>query len=432
MKSHLWAAVGLGTTVVLALSACGGGSDGGSDDATTAKGPITIWYSNNQQEVDWGKAAVSAWNADHPDEKVTAQEIPAGKSSEEVITAAISGGTAPCLVYNTAPAAVADFQKIGGLVDLSKFKDGNPYIEARSGDSAAQFKSADGDYYQMPWKANPVVMFYNKDMFAAASLDPEHPKLSTYADVLAASKQLIDSGATKYAAWPSPASDFYQAWFDFYPMFGAQSKGDQLVENGKSAFTNESGMDVANFWAQMYKNGYANKEVSTEDTFVTKQNAIAFAGPWAVANYKDKVNWGTAPVPTKDGTAAADTYTFDDSKNVGMYTACKNQGTAWDFLKFTTSKDQDGQLLDMTGQMPIRTDLAGTYPDFFAKNPQYTTWSQGKTVAVPNTLNSVEIWQTFRDAWVASVISGDEDIKSAFDKAATKIDGLAGQSWAHR
>ena len=52
----------------------------------------------------------------NPKEKVTAQEIPAGKSSEEVIGAAITAGNAPCLVFNTSPAAVPQFQKQGGLV----------------------------------------------------------------------------------------------------------------------------------------------------------------------------------------------------------------------------------------------------------------------------------------------------------------------------
>ena len=42
---------------------------------------------------------------------------------------------------------------------------------------------------------------------------------------------------------------------------------------------------------------------------------------------------------------ADEIYTFCDAKNVGMYSVCKNQGTAWDFLKFTTSEEQDGQLL---------------------------------------------------------------------------------------
>ena len=64
----------------------------------------------------------------HPDEQIEAQEIPAGKSSEEVIGAAITAGNAPCLVFNTSPAAVPQFEKQGGLVSLSSFEGGDDYI----------------------------------------------------------------------------------------------------------------------------------------------------------------------------------------------------------------------------------------------------------------------------------------------------------------
>ena len=44
----------------LTLSGCSGGAGGGSD-AMKAHGPIKIWYSNNAQEIQWGKAAVASW-----------------------------------------------------------------------------------------------------------------------------------------------------------------------------------------------------------------------------------------------------------------------------------------------------------------------------------------------------------------------------------
>src|SRR6478735_5720263 len=145
------------------LAGCGGGhASTGSPDK---HGDITIWYSNNAQELAWGKAMVKAWNAKHPDEQITAQEIPAGSSSEAVIGASIAAGNAPCLIFNTAPVAVAQFEKQGGLVDLNDFPDGKSYIEKRSGKLAEPYQNADGDYFQIPWKSNPVVIFYNKKIF---------------------------------------------------------------------------------------------------------------------------------------------------------------------------------------------------------------------------------------------------------------------------
>lgn len=412
--------------VSVGLTACGGDSGPSAEEAASATGPIDIWYANNPEESAWGKAMVKAWNADHPDAQVSGQEIPAGDSSEEVITAAITAGNAPCLIYNTAPAAVPLFEKQGGLVNLSDFEDGASYIEERTGDRAGQYQSPDGGYYQMPWKTNPSMIFYNKDVFTAAGLDAENPPLGTYDEFLATSQTLVDKGGVQAAIWPAASSEFFQSWFDFYPLFIAASGGQQLVEDETSQFNNEAGQAAAGFWAQMYERGLTPKENYTGDSFADQAAAMSIVGPWAIAVYADKVNWGVAPVPTPDGIAADEVNTFSDEKSIGMFTACQNRGTAWEYLKFTTAEEADGQLLDMTGQMPMRDALPTTYADYFAANPAYEVFADqaARTVEVPNVPNSIEVWQSFRDAYSKAVIFGEGDIPTALDDAATTIDGL--------
>jgi multiple sugar transport system substrate-binding protein len=412
-------------TGLLALTACTGG--GGDDGGEEGRGDITIWYSNNEAEIAWGEQMVEAWNADHPDEQITAQEIPAGASSEEVIGAAITAGNAPCLVYNTSPAAVPQFQKQGGLVNLSEFDDGDGYITERSGDLADQYRSEDGGFYQMPWKSNPVMIFYNKAMFAQAGLDAENPSLATYDEFLETARTLVSSGASQFAINPAPTSEFFQSWFDFYPLYAAQSGGTLLVEEGTATFDDENGTAVAEFWATLYAEGLAGKEQYQGDAFADGISAMSIVGPWAISVYGDDVDWGAVPVPTKDGTAAEETYTFGDAKNIGMFTACENQGTAWDVLKFSTSEEQDGIWLDETGQMPLRQNLTEAYADYFEANPAYEQFGDqaARTVEVPNVPNSIEIWQTFRDGYSNSVIFGEEPVPAFLTDAATEIDQLA-------
>jgi multiple sugar transport system substrate-binding protein len=411
-------------------AACGDSGGGSSDAAAQAKGEITIWMSNNPEEVAWGKQMVAAWNAAHADQKVTAQEIPAGKSSEEVIGAAITAGNAPCLIFNTSPASVSQFQKQGGLVALDSFPDGKSYLEERSGKVAGQYKSTDGKYYQLPWKDNPVMIFYNKKAFAKAGIDTAKPPLSTYDEFLATSRKVVAGGGAKYAIYPAPSNEFYQSWFDFYPLFAAETGGKQLVADGKAQFASEEGKKVAAFWRTLYAEKLASQEKYNGDSFVDGKAAMAIVGPWAVATYKGKVDWAAVPVPTSAGKSAAETYTFSDAKNVAMYSACKNRGTAWDLLKFATSKDQDGKLLEGTGQMPLRDGVATTYPEYFAKNPDYQQFADqaARTVEVPNVPNSITIWQTFRDAWSKSVIFGTQDPGAALDGAVQKVEQLASQS----
>ena len=413
----------------LALALAGSaacGDDGSTGAATQARGAITVWYSNNAEEVAWGKQMVAAWNTAHPDQKVTSQEIPTGKSSEEVIGAAITAGNAPCLIFNTSPASVSQFQKQGGLVPLDGFDGGTSYIEERSGDVAQQYKSSDGKYYQLPWKSNPVMMFYNKKAFAKAGIDTAKPPLATYDEFLATSKKLVAAKAAKFAIYPAPSNEFYQSWFDFYPLFAAETGGKQLVEDGKATFASEEGKKVAAFWRTMYADKLASQEKYTGDAFVDGTAAMAVVGPWAIATYKGKVDWGVVPIPTSAGKPASEIHTFSDAKNVAMYSACKNRGTAWEVLKFATSKEQDGKFLETTGQMPLRKDVASTYPDYFTKNADYKIFADqaARTTDVPNVANSITIWQTFRDAYSKSVIFGQEDPGAALDGAAQKIDQL--------
>lgn len=429
MRTKLMSAA-FSITLLASVAACGGDDGGGGSENSGATGPIEIWLSNNPDEIAWGKAMVKEWNAANPDEQVTAQEIPAGKTSEEVIAAAITAGNAPCLVYNTSPAAVPQFQKQGGLVALDGFDGATEYIEERSGDVAEQYKSPDGQYYQIPWKSNPVMIFYNKGVMEKAGVDPENPPLATYDEFLATSRKIVESGAAQAAIWPAPTSEFFQSWFDFYPLFAAETGGQQLVEDDEATFDSEEGQAVADFWATMYSEGLAQKEEYNGDAFADQKSAMSIVGPWAIAVYGEAVEWGAMPVPTSSGTAPEETYTFSDAKNIAIYSACENQGTAWELLKFSTSEEQDGKLLEMTGQMPLRADLPSVYPDYFQQNPEYESFADqaSRTVEVPNVPNSIEIWQTFRDAWSESVIFGETSPDEALSGAADEVNELAGQS----
>jgi multiple sugar transport system substrate-binding protein len=272
------------------------------------------------------------------------------------------------------------------------------------------------------------MIFYNKDLFDKAGLDPENPKLSSYADFLATATKLKDSKAAKYAIYPAPTSEFFQTQFDFIPLYAAESGGKQIVEDGKATFNDPAGVAVAEFWKSIYSQGLAGKEQVQGDPFADKVSAMAIVGPWAIAVYKD-IDWGAVPVPTSQGKPAAETYTFSDAKNIGLYTACQNQGTAWDVLKFATSPEQDEALLTKTGQMPIHKDLSTTYADYFTKNPAYQQFADqaARTVEVPGGPQTVEMLQTLRDAYTRAVISGEGDVPTALNEAAEKVTSLAGR-----
>ena len=101
------------------------------------------------------------------------------------------------------------------------------------------------------------------------------------------------------------------------------------------------------------------------------------------------------PLPTSQGNTLDTIPTFSDAKNVAMYASCQNRGTAWDFLKYSTSIAEDGKLLAMTGQMPMRQGIQQLYASYFKANPAYTEFAAeaAHVIEVPIVPNSVEMWQ---------------------------------------
>ena len=53
---------------------------------------------------------------------------------------------------------------------LDTFPDGDLDVEERTGKQwLDQYRSPDGRFYQIPWKVNPVMIFYNKKSFRPGS-----------------------------------------------------------------------------------------------------------------------------------------------------------------------------------------------------------------------------------------------------------------------
>ena len=280
----------------------GSGSPGsgsqGSGGPSGATGPIKIWYSNNAEEVTWGKAVVAAWNKANPDQQVTGEEIPAGKSSEEVIGAAITAGNTPCLVFNTSPAAVPQFQKQGGLVALDTFPDGVSYIQARSGSVADQYKFTDGKFYQMPWKMNPVMIFYNKDVFTKAGIPTDKPPLSTYADFLATAQTLVVKG--RRAGGHLAVADL-RVLSAVVRLLSAVRGRDRRQgpdrERRPAVQPNRQDSTSRISGRRLYSQKLAPQEPYQGDSFADGKAAMAIVGPWAIAVYGKQGELGSRAGP---------------------------------------------------------------------------------------------------------------------------------------
>ena len=133
-------------------------------------------------------ALVAAWNEKNPDRKINLTYIPHTDMVPK-IAQAIASGEVPDLmgmdlIYGP------QFEAAGQLVDITdKVKDWPELKTAVQGHMAVS--TYDGRLYGVPLYADVSALFYNKDLFRKAGLDPEKPPTSLaeireYADKITA------------------------------------------------------------------------------------------------------------------------------------------------------------------------------------------------------------------------------------------------------
>ena len=144
---------------------------------------------------------------------------------------------------------------------------------------------------------NGMALFYNKDMFTAAGLQPP----TTWAEITSAAKALTKSGVYGMA-FSAPATE--EGSWQFEPwLWGA---GGDL-----SKLDSPEAVKALQFWTDLVKSGSASKSVvqwtqgDVNDQFVAGKAAMQQNGVWNLsALEKSKINFGIVPIPKPDGGAA--------------------------------------------------------------------------------------------------------------------------------
>ena len=268
---------------------------------------ITYWCAPNPREILLAKELVEKWNNSHTDVKVHLQPIPASASSEEVLLAAIAGGTTPDICSNIWPGAMDEFTSAGGMVALDSFSDFWEVMDRRvPHDLLNSFKSPDGHHYQIPWKTNPIMMIYNKNMFEEANVKAP---LITYSDFLEAAEKVVNINKGKetpqiWMLYRNIKPIWWQRFFDYLTLYIGASGGKTLFNGEEIAFNNEASVKVFAFLQELYAKGYCPVTEFQGDQFLNGRLATTITGPWSLAYY-DKFKsadfrYGVMPLPVPE------------------------------------------------------------------------------------------------------------------------------------
>ena len=325
---------------------------------------LLFWCSNNNQEIKLCTAIKDKWNKDHPLAQIHMQPIPEGQSSEEVILAAVVGKSTPDIYANMWQGNVAMYAQAKALVALDTLNGFLDFMYERC-DSAVikEITSSDGHIYQVPWKVNPIMTIYNKNIFAANGISELPKTYSAYTNAAA----IIKNNTKHYPVqrrfgYTAIKPVWYEMRFNFYPLYLAASGGGHLILENKAAFNNKYAIGVFRFLQNLYLNDYFSKEsaVASEDIFVTQVIATKWVGPWEISHLNSIPNLGFKYDYYEEITPddhIGPVYTYADPKNIVIFNTCTDAQKAWEFIKALISKESDLQLLQVTGQFPRRKNL---------------------------------------------------------------------------
>jgi multiple sugar transport system substrate-binding protein len=338
---------------------------------------LTYWPAPNPQEIQLADTLVRRWNALHPECRVRMQPIPVSQSTEEVLLAAIAGGTTPDVCSNIQPGALYDFVRAKGLMSLDQFPGFDSIAQERAGTELLQtFRSPDGHIYQLPWKSNPVMMFYNKRLLREAGI-ARPPR--TYSEYLAAGRLVTKdtTGDGQTDIWMGERDIrpiWWQRLFDLYPFYIGASSGRTLFADGKFALDEPAAAEVLTFFRACYGEGiFPRTFFQAGDPFLLEMKATHFSGPWEVATirkFAPRMEYGVVPLPLPDHVSGPG-YTYGDFKNIAIFSTSEHPEKAWEFVRYLVRAEHDLLLLQMCDQVPVRVDLVTNplFAGYFRANP---------------------------------------------------------------
>lgn len=228
------------------------------------------------------------------------------------------------------------------------------------------YSLADGRLAAMPFNSSTAVMWYNKDQFEKAGLDPEKPPV-TWQQVLEASRTLKAKNAGGSATW-APVTTSWPSWIQLEQFSAIHNLPYATRENGFQGLDADLKINGAGqvkhiqLLLDMAKEGlfkYGGRDGAADPIFPAGDAAIAFnsSGARGQIARTAKFKWAAAFLPYDPATIAKPINSIIGGASLWCMTAPgrtaeEYKGVA-EFLKFLGQPDNDARWHQQTGYVPV-------------------------------------------------------------------------------
>jgi multiple sugar transport system substrate-binding protein len=364
-----------GAAVVTVLAA-GCSSSGSTNSAapqsstfgTNATGTVQFWARTVSKTL--AQKLVSEFNASHKDLQV---KLTLTSINDDVTTLATSirAGNPPDVV-GLNDIDVPTFTRNGSFLDLTAQVNKLSYKSALSPGHMG-LAAYQGKQYGVPYWGDLSVLWYNKQLFQQAGLDPSKPP-TTYAEILSDAQAINKLGNGIHGF--TFAGDC-QGCLGFTMQPGIWADGSHLMNGDISSQTanitgNTALINALTLYRNIWTQHLAPDNVRTDNgptwgqDFAAGKIGIMPGGYGQLTGLAKPSQLGTKFMDTPLPGANGDYSTFDGGDDFVIPTAAKNASGAWEFIQWVLQTEQQTQYPDL-GATPIRTDVLT--PAFSAAHP---------------------------------------------------------------
>lgn len=415
------AAVGL----LMVMAACG--SSGGSSTPAASIGPngtddgtkLTLWTRAPLEKQ--AKLLVAAYNAGHKNQ-LSLTVVPNDDYVAKVGAAAGSKGLpdlfAADIVY------VPNWVKQGLFKDLTTQINGLAFKDQiNKGHLAAG--TLEGKEHVLPFVLDLSMLFWNKDLFKEAGLDPEKAP-ATIAEFATDAKKiqaLHKPGVYGTATGLNCGGCLVFTWF---PSVWASGQQVMSPAGTESLLNGETEKTIYSTWRDLWKSGAvlpSSKDEAgpTWTAGFTEGKVGLMPYPATLLSSTTKFDVGVAGLPGVDGGAS----TFVGGDGIGISKDSKSSAQAWNFLSWLMSEDAQVGVLAKDNDVVSRGDLANN--QYSKADPRVVTINEvagkGET---PVALNFQQAFNAPNSPWLSLVrhaVLGDGSSVDADNKEITAVLG---------
>jgi multiple sugar transport system substrate-binding protein len=298
----------------------------------------------------------------------------------------------------------------------------------------AQAAKVDGKYYALPTAVRDLAMFYNKDMWKAAGLDPNKTP-TTWDEVLAAATKMtkMEGGKMSVAGWRIDLSN--QDHHLFREILLREYGGQPLSDDNKKVLWNASqaGYDAWQFLVDVTTKAKVSDPGIAQDAptaWLAGQAGMMVSGSFYLGTAKSKASfaWGVFPLPAgPKGTANFGSYWAHGITSKAAKDPAKLAASV-KFLQFLVSADVMKQWTPAIGELPARADLL--------KDPAFTGDASLAPflAALPNARATYFVDETadrtaLMNAYDRVILKG-ADPKASLDQATKEVQKIFDDYWA--